>query len=173
MLDFEKDKDICKIFNMSPCVINGHVLSIKRWNPNIRINDVDFNKAMFWEQIHDLGLKTFSPYKARIIGNTIGKCVEIEPNVEATQISSMRMNVEIDVRNSLMVRFWWINSQGTERRASIKYERFQIYAMDVELWVTRSKHVRKRCSCQNQTHKSLHIYHGWWGWNGNIWWLRV
>lgn len=119
IFDFEREEDRCKILDISPWAINGHVLSIKRWEPSIGVNDVDFNKVLFWVQIHE----TLSTENAWIIGNEIGMCVEIELNVEATKRSYLRMKVEIDVNVPLMVGFWWTNSQGTERWASIKYER--------------------------------------------------
>lgn len=67
------------------------MLSIKRWDPSIGVNDAEFNKVMFWVEVHDLGLEKFSTENAQIIGNKIGKCVEIESNVESTQMSYMRL----------------------------------------------------------------------------------
>lgn len=59
MFDIEKEEDRSKILNLSPWAINGHVLSIKRWDPSISIKDVDFNKVNLCVQIHDLGLEKF------------------------------------------------------------------------------------------------------------------
>lgn len=49
---------------MSPWTINDHVLSIKRWDPSIGANDVEFNKVMFLVKIHDLGFEKFSTENA-------------------------------------------------------------------------------------------------------------
>lgn len=39
----------------------------------------------------------------------------------------MRMRVEINDNNPLMARFWWTNSQGKYRWASVKYEQLSDY----------------------------------------------
>lgn len=57
------------------------------------------------------------------IGNKIGRCIEIEANVETTKRSFLRMKMEIYVNTPLMVRFWWTNSQGQEKCATIKSKR--------------------------------------------------
>lgn len=120
--DFENETDQCKILDLSPWAINGYVQSIKRWDPSIGIKDVDFNKVNFWVQIHDLGLEKFSTENVSKIGNKIENCMEVEQDIETTRRSCMRMKVDIDVGKPLMVRFWWTNSQGVDRWASIKYE---------------------------------------------------
>lgn len=67
--NFNNEEDRCKFLDMLPWAINGHVLSIKRWDPTIVIKDVDFNKVNFWVQIHDLDLENFSTKNAWKIGN--------------------------------------------------------------------------------------------------------
>lgn len=119
--DFENETDQCKILDLSPWAINGHVQSIKIWDPSIGIKDVDFNKVNFWVQIHDLGLEKFSTENVSKIGNKIENCMEVEQDIETTRRSCMRMKVDIDVGKPLMVRFWWTNSKGVDRWASIKY----------------------------------------------------
>lgn len=69
---FGKDEDIIKIIDMSPWAINGHILSIKRWDPYVGLNEVEFNKVTFWVQIHDLGYEKLSTSNARKVGNKIG-----------------------------------------------------------------------------------------------------
>lgn len=87
------------------------------------MNEVEFNKVIFWVQIHDLGYKKFSMSNARKIGDRIGKCIEVESDEALRNRSYIRLKVEVEVDKPLMLRFWWTNSQGKEKWASIKYER--------------------------------------------------
>lgn len=47
LFNYDRDEDVHKILDLSPWVINGHILNIKRWDPSIGVKDVEFNKVMF------------------------------------------------------------------------------------------------------------------------------
>lgn len=57
LLEFACEEDRCKIIDMSPWAINGHILSIKKWEPSVGLSEVDFHKVQFWVQVHDLGYR--------------------------------------------------------------------------------------------------------------------
>lgn len=92
-------------------------------DPSIGLSEVEFTKVNFWVQVHDLGYEKFSPENARRVGDKIGKCIDVESNETLTGRSFLRIKVEVEVQKPLMAGFWWKNSQGAEKWATIKYER--------------------------------------------------
>lgn len=49
---------------MSPWFIQGHYLSLKKWEPSVGLTAVDFKRIQLWVQVHDLGLEKFSTENA-------------------------------------------------------------------------------------------------------------
>lgn len=115
MFEFENDDDQKQIFDMSPWSVQGQCLSMKKWMSNFGLAHVDFNKVQFWVQVHDFGLEKFSVENTQVIGNKIGSFIETGEEVESTQKSYMRMNVDVNVEDPLMVGFSWTNSRGVEQ----------------------------------------------------------
>lgn len=62
-------------------LIQGHCLSLEKWEPLFALTTIDFTKIQFWVQIHDFGLEIFSTENARRIGVNIGEYVETNKEV--------------------------------------------------------------------------------------------
>lgn len=112
---------------MSPWPVQGHCLSIQKWESSIGITHIDFKRVQFWVQVHDLGLEKFSSESARTIGDTIETFVETEEGIEKGNKTYIRMKVEVNIDNPLVSGFWWTNSKGSEQWANMKYERLSDY----------------------------------------------
>lgn len=74
-------------------------------------------------QVHNLGLEKFSMENAHRIGNSIGRYIETDKDVENKSNSYLNLKVVVDTEKTLMARFWWQISQGDETWTNIKYER--------------------------------------------------
>lgn len=68
-------------------------------------------------------MEKFNTVNADKIGNKIGRFIGTEKDTEKDTIFYLRMKVEVDVNQSLLVGLWRKNSEGKENWASIKYER--------------------------------------------------
>ncbi|KAM7518305.1 hypothetical protein LguiB_017267 [Lonicera macranthoides] len=54
VFNFELESDCSKIFEASPWAFMGFMMSLKRWDPSKTISEIDFNRCLFYVQIHDL-----------------------------------------------------------------------------------------------------------------------
>lgn len=62
--------------------------------------------------MHDLGLKKYSSENAKVIGEKIGKFIQTEEEIEKAQKTYIRLKVEVNVEEWLMLGFWWVNSNA-------------------------------------------------------------
>lgn len=74
-------------------------------------------------QVHDLGLEKFSRENTQVIGDQIGIFVKTDEDVESKHKTYIRMKVEVNIYNPIMVGFWWTKSKEMEQCVSIKYKR--------------------------------------------------
>ena len=51
---FEKFEDLKRVLDYSPWNIKGSPLFLKRWSAKDAIEDLDFTKAAYWVQVHNL-----------------------------------------------------------------------------------------------------------------------
>lgn len=78
IFDFDNEEDIIAILYQALWSIQGHCLSIRQWDPQKSLRDVEFVWVQFWIQIHGLELKTYTTKNAWVFGNSVGRCLEIE-----------------------------------------------------------------------------------------------
>lgn len=64
-----------------------------------------FHNSSFWVQVHELGLKKLSRENAHIIGDQIGTFIQTDEEVECKQRTYIRMKVEVNIDQPLMVGF--------------------------------------------------------------------
>lgn len=114
MFEFKNGDDKNQIFDMSSWSIQGHCLSLQRWERNVELTSVYFTKIQFWVQIHDLGLDKFSIESARRIGDNIGEYVETNEEVENLSKSYLRLKVIEDSEKPPYV--WLLVEKLTRRR---------------------------------------------------------
>lgn len=102
LFEFENQEDKDQIFYF----IQGHCLSLQKWEPSVGLAVVDFKKIQFWVQINDLRLEKFSTENAQMIGNSIGEYIETYKEVEDISNSYLRLKVVVDTEKSLTTGFW-------------------------------------------------------------------
>lgn len=105
LFEFENIEDKDQIFDMLPWAMQGHCLSLQKWEPSVGLNVVDFKRIQFWVQIHDLGLEKFNMENAQRIGNSIGRYIETHKEVENKSNSYLHLKVVVDTEKPLMVGF--------------------------------------------------------------------
>lgn len=57
----------------------------------------------------------YNPENARRIGNSVGKCIEVEPEHDIQHQNFLRIKIDMDITYPLVVGFWWTNPRGTDK----------------------------------------------------------
>lgn len=60
---------------------------------------------------------------AKMIGESVGSCVRVEPVFVMQNRAFLRLQVEIDIKQPLKTGVWWKNNRGVDKWASFKFER--------------------------------------------------
>lgn len=121
--DFQNEKDRIRVLDMSPWVIHGHCLNLKPTIQNQCFMEVDFSQLSIWVQVHGLSPTMLNEANATSVAATIGKCTDMEQELEMQRRGYIRMKVEVEVAEPLKPGFWWSNERGQEKWADIRYER--------------------------------------------------
>lgn len=120
--EFENDRDRDQIMDLSPWLVQDHCLNPKTCKANMCLEETNFNELEIWIQIHDLNLDMDNTENAQWIRNNIGRRISVGADQITNQHNLLRIKIEINTDQSLMVGFWWTNMMGQEKWATIKYE---------------------------------------------------
>lgn len=121
--DFTNDSDRDRVLDMSPWAIYGHCLNLQVCQLNHCISEVDFGEMQIWVQIHGLSLDMLNIDNANQVASCLGKCLELNDELDMQQRGYIRMKTAVSICDPLLAGFWWTNAEGTEKWASMKYER--------------------------------------------------
>lgn len=121
--DFANAGDRDRVLDMSPWDIHGHCLNIQVCEVNQNHRDVNFGELQVWVQIHGLSLDMLTRDNAERVACSIGKCLQMDPEIEMQRRGYIRLKSVVRVCDPLLAGFWWTNAKGVERWAPIKYER--------------------------------------------------
>lgn len=51
---FQKEDDMVKVLRVSPWNFKGYLLLCQQWNPELSLEELNFNTVEFWVQVHNL-----------------------------------------------------------------------------------------------------------------------
>jgi hypothetical protein len=74
---FEDMDDLYKALNNSPWNIKGAPLFLKCWENDETFEEINFQKAVFWVQIHGLPLEWMTAENAISIAESLGDLIEV------------------------------------------------------------------------------------------------
>lgn len=111
--EFDSYWDKQQVMDISPWSIQGPSLNLNECTTNTCLEDIDFDVMQMWIQISGLSLEMFNGENARRIGESLGRCVNVEMEHILQQRSLIRLQIEIDITRSLQNRLWWIDAQET------------------------------------------------------------
>ena len=97
LIHFEKSEDLEDMCAKGPWVVDGALLVLEKWRPNLVVNRLHLNYVSIWVQLHGLPLEYQYPKLAKQMGQLIGfiKGVDWEDHIPRN-IRFMQVCVRLD-----------------------------------------------------------------------------
>ncbi|RYR17604.1 hypothetical protein Ahy_B03g062307 [Arachis hypogaea] len=129
LFNFKNEEDAMKCYEEGPWRVDGHMLSLQWWRPELSFEEISYNSLAIWIQVHALPLEKLNKNIAEKIGASLGRVLEVEdPYVDGNLLRKfLRVRVEVNSLEPLKTGFWFRRSDGSYSRASFKYERLCDY----------------------------------------------
>jgi hypothetical protein len=107
VFSFEVLEDLERVLDNSPWNIKGSPLFLKRWSKSEAIEDLDFTKAAFWVQVHNLPLDLMTIENAANIGASLGELLVVDnaDNLKLSRKSFLRFKVLLNLLKPLVPGF--------------------------------------------------------------------
>jgi hypothetical protein len=126
---FKSLDELNRVLDYSPWNIKGSPLFLKRWFEEDAIEDLDFTKAPYWVQVHNLPLELMTVDNARNIGESLGELLEVD-NLDAhipARKGFLRVRVLLNLLNPLILGFTHHRPPKTPLWIQYSYERLSDY----------------------------------------------
>lgn len=107
-----------------PWSIKGALLNLKRWSPDLTLNEVSFSHCNFWIQIYNLPLNRRNKENLNKIGQYVGEFIQYD--VEHTHQSLqmfVRIMVSVNILEALKPGCFILRESGEKLWLAFKYER--------------------------------------------------
>lgn len=127
LFTFTNREDAQVVLDKTPWYVMNKLINLQWWDPQITMNELDFNRAQFLVQVQGLPLEFILEKNAGKILSQVGKVIEVEdPKIEGEVFRPfIRARVEFDLRTPLSTGCWIPRKNMSRIWAFIKYERLQ------------------------------------------------
>ena len=124
ILHFEYIEDLQHICNEGPWALEGALLVLEKWRPNLVLNRLQLNYISIWVQFHGLSLEYQYPELAKYMGQLMGivEQVDWEDRIPRN-ISFMRVKVRVDPWLPVITSFSLRTDEGSNFWIQCRYER--------------------------------------------------
>lgn len=104
---FEVLEDFKRVLDNSPLNIKGSPLFLKSWFNVEAIEDLDFTKAAYWVQVHNLPMDLMTVENDENIRASLGELLVVDnaDNLKPTRKSFLRFRVILNLLNPLVLGF--------------------------------------------------------------------
>jgi hypothetical protein len=126
---FESLEDLHRVLDYSPWNIKGSPLFLKKWSAEEAIKDLDFTKAAYWVQVHNLPLELIIVANAKNIGASVGVLLEVDNANCSKPVRKgfFRFRVLLNLLNPLIPGFTHHRPPMDPLWVRYKYERLSDY----------------------------------------------
>lgn len=122
---FENISDYNKVLAKQPWHLNNSQLVMKKALGNKKIEEVRLNEVPFWIQIHGLEIQLRTRYVSELIGNKVGRVLEIDSPIPTYTMTCFRIPLSLcKDMETICARFWWEdpnNKRGYTENHGIAY----------------------------------------------------
>lgn len=125
MFSFSHEVDAHRAYHRRPWSCKGGHLILKKWNPKITWQEVEFSSSTFWVQIHGFLALWNSEQNLRKIGMRLGEVVEVDLVGEPSGAwkKFFRIRVDIPVGKPLLPGLFLPRPNNTDAWIGLKYEK--------------------------------------------------
>ena len=124
---------------------------LQRYDQDVPVKDLKFDRAMFWVQVHDIPIRYMSREVAASICESVGVVCRSNAGVEADGGRFIRVKVSLDISLPLCRGRLITLENGKKHWVSFKYERLP----NICYWCGRLDHNDKDCTLWIQSKGSL------------------
>lgn len=102
VFDFEEGLDLERVLELEPWTYDKHMVVFERVREIESVPSLEFSKATFWVQIHNVLERSLTQAIGKAIGKTIGKVVEVaDPEDNGVGNEFLRVRVSLDITKFL------------------------------------------------------------------------
>lgn len=102
VFDFGDGLDLVRVLTLEPWTYDKQMVVFECATKIEAIPILDFNKAMFWVQIHNVPEKSVTQATVEAVGSTIGKVIEVaDPEDDGSGNEFLRVRVAMDISKPL------------------------------------------------------------------------
>ncbi|KAM1920850.1 hypothetical protein ACFX15_024593 [Malus domestica] len=129
-----------KILNQVPWAVMKLNFYVKRWSPDLAIEDIQMALVPFWIQIRGVPLSLSTELNVRRLAKEIGEFVEMEDPAKARGF--LRVKVVVDSEKPLIPGCWIPRDNNRDTWIEFRYERLQDFCYRCG----RIGHANTKCS---------------------------
>ncbi|XP_068331391.1 uncharacterized protein At4g02000-like [Pyrus communis] len=123
IITVQDERSAERILSQVPWAVMKQNFSIKRWPPELAIEEIPMELVPFWVQIRGVPLCLCTETNVRRLAKEIGELMEIEDPAKARGF--LRVRVIINTKNPLAKGCWIPRESNTDSWIEFRYERLQ------------------------------------------------
>ena len=123
LISFELEVDAEKFLQGEPWAFDRHLVVLQWYDGSCPVQDLSFDRTLFWVQIHNLPFSLMTVEAAISLGSTLGMVSRPKDGVEMKGGNFMWVRVALDVTKPLSRGRMIMWDQGREGWVSFMYER--------------------------------------------------
>ena len=142
LFTFDEKTDVDRILMSEPWSFDKHLVAMERYEKEIPLHELKFEKTSLWVQIHGIPLKYMTVAVAEKICEVIGDVLRPKDPKDADGGSFLRLKISIDLSLPLCRGRLVTLENDKQVWVSFKYERLP----NLCYWCGRLNHVDKDCA---------------------------
>ncbi|XP_042964596.1 uncharacterized protein At4g02000-like [Carya illinoinensis] len=105
LVEFDDPRDKIRVLHNGPWTFNKQLVLTKVFEGHLQAHKVSMTTADFWVRIHDLPMIACNEYVGKLIGDTLGKVIEVDLDYDDLAWGEyMRVRLALDITKPLLQR---------------------------------------------------------------------